>query len=549
MKAISVLLTLIFCLPAFAEDADPAEVTIGERLFSDYRFSQFFAEKSAGDANHVLEEGDPQLAFLKVLEEKSNIQSPFSGQAQSCASCHMVDQANDLMIPGMRLYSDFATFSPVPLRSQEPHSTEAFRHTQLILPMTPNDEGTPEFFHWDGEFNSLVDLVRGGISGRNLGWLITEQAEAFQNAANIIRNDDGQGEIATDFGGYTYAELFWGQDPLIPEELRLPESLRLDVANATDQEVVDHIARLMTVFMKSITLQKDDSDNFFGSPYDVFLEKNNLPKKPAPGETAFEYSQRLLQLVESKGDSLEFVTEEDGSFETHDQEFKFTGNQIVGMKLFFTVPKAGEHRPGAACVQCHTPPNFTDSRFHNIGISQLQYERTHGMGTFENLFVPALDHREQLKLLYGLPTPEDPDRQRLLSSKPTVDDPRKADLGVWTLFANPDLPHIQTDLRTIIAQSLPEFPISEMSDEEILPLTLGMSKTPTVRNLGHTGPYFRDGHAVNLSMVMSAYITVGMGSRRGVIAPVDPKVKNIHMHSPHAGFLIDFVKSLNEDYE
>lgn len=549
MKVISVLLTLIICLPAVAQETDPAEVTIGERLFSDYRFSQFFAEKAEGDANHILEEGDPQLAFLKVLEEKSNITNPFSGQAQSCASCHMVDQAVDLMNPGMRLYADFATFSPIPLRRHEPNTTETFRHTQLILPMTPNDENTPGFFHWDGEFNSLEDLVRGGISGRNLGWLVTEQTEAFRNAANIIRNDNGQGEIAADFGGYAYAELFLGQDPLIPEELRLPENLRLDVADATDQEVVDHIARLMTIFMKNITLQKDDSDNFYASPYDVFLEKNNLPKRPAEGETALEYSQRLLEMVESKLDELVFVSSDDGKFETHDQEFKFGKNEVVGMRLFFTVPKPGQHRPGAACVQCHTPPNFTDSRFHNIGISQLQYERIHGTETFKDLPVPGLTEREQQRNLYALPTADHPERLKLLNSKPSTNDARRADLGMWTVFANPDLPHIQEDLRNIVALSLPEFPVLQMSDEDILPLTRGMSKTPSIRNISHSAPYFRDGHARNLEMVMAAYIAFGMGSRRGVIAPVDPKIKNIHMHAPHSGFLIDFVKSLNEDYE
>lgn len=550
MKTLLLFSILLLCPLSFSDEpADPAEITIGERLFSDYRFSQFFAEKSQGDPNHVLETGDPQLAHLKILEEKSTIKSPFSNQAQSCASCHMVDQAANLVRPGMRLYADFATFSPVPLRTNEPVVTEAFRHTQMILPMVPNDKKTPEFFHWDGEFNSLQDLVRAGISGRNMGWLVTEGPQAFQNAASIIRNDNGLGDVAQDFGGYSYSELFLSEDPLISPELRLPENLRLNIANASDREIVDHIARLITIFMKNISLEKSDSDDFVGSPYDAFLAINNFPQKPNQEESALEYSQRLIRLVEERGENLKYITPNDGKLETHNQDFVFGRNELAGMKLFFTVPSPGQHRPGAACVQCHTPPNFTDSRFHNIGLSQLQYERVHGTRTFETLKIPSLSEREKQRDLYALPTAEFPERQKLLTSRPSSVDARKADLGMWSLYANPDFPHLQPDLRRIIEQSLPEFPIASMADTEILPLTIGMTKTPTLRDLGHSAPYFRDGHAKDLSMVVSAYITFGMGSRRGVISPVDPKIKNIHMHVPHARFLVDFLKSLNEDYE
>jgi hypothetical protein len=39
----------------FAQEADPAEVAIGERLFLETRFSQFFAAQSAGNANGIHE--------------------------------------------------------------------------------------------------------------------------------------------------------------------------------------------------------------------------------------------------------------------------------------------------------------------------------------------------------------------------------------------------------------------------------------------------------------------------------------------------------------
>lgn len=546
MKAILLLFIIIGSMNVLAAEPDPAEITIGERLFSDYRFSQFFYEKAQGNANHVLESGDPQLDFLKILDEKSSIKNPFQGTAMSCSSCHMVDQTKDTM--GTRLYSDFANFSPVPLRASDPQITDTLRNTQVVLPLKPNDPNTPLFFHWDGEFNSLSQLVVGGLSGRNMGWQTTELQQAYSNIVSIIKGDDGQGDVTSEFGGYSYKELFLGEDPLIAPELRLPENLRLNVSNATDQEIVQHVAQLITLFMENIELQKNETGDFSGSPYDVFLAKNKLPTKPNSGESAFDYSQRLLSLIQSKRQELIYVTSDDGSFETHDQAFQFGKEELEGLEMFFSVPSPGQHRPSGACVQCHTPPNFTDSRFHNIGLTQLQYDRAHEPGAFLQLQVPSLEERESQRNLYALPTPEAPDRQKLLSSKPDSTDSRKADLGIWSLFANPDFPHLQSDFKTIIAQSLPDYPIKEMSDAEILPLTIGMAKTPTLRDLGHSAPYFRDGHARSIEQVLAAYIAFSMGSRHGRISPVDPKIKNIHMHGEHARMIVPFLKSLNEDY-
>src|ERR1043165_9820233 len=41
--------------------ADPPEVALGERLFLETRFAQFFFAHSGGNANAVLKEGDPVL--------------------------------------------------------------------------------------------------------------------------------------------------------------------------------------------------------------------------------------------------------------------------------------------------------------------------------------------------------------------------------------------------------------------------------------------------------------------------------------------------------
>jgi hypothetical protein len=41
------------------EEGDPPQVAVGERLFLETRFSQFFFARSGGNANAVLPAGDP----------------------------------------------------------------------------------------------------------------------------------------------------------------------------------------------------------------------------------------------------------------------------------------------------------------------------------------------------------------------------------------------------------------------------------------------------------------------------------------------------------
>src|SRR4029077_16274744 len=46
--------------------------------------------------------------------------------------------------------------------------------------------------HFDGEFTSLEDLVKGTLSGRPMGWLPGEKDRAFEHVrAAILQNADG----------------------------------------------------------------------------------------------------------------------------------------------------------------------------------------------------------------------------------------------------------------------------------------------------------------------------------------------------------------------
>src|SRR5262245_12762367 len=70
------------------EEADPAQVAIGERLFLETRFAQFAAAQG-GDVNAPFRIGDPVVQQLKTTT--GTIPSPFAGQSMNCRSCHLVD--------------------------------------------------------------------------------------------------------------------------------------------------------------------------------------------------------------------------------------------------------------------------------------------------------------------------------------------------------------------------------------------------------------------------------------------------------------------------
>ena len=92
-RLLACLPALFFCLaavPALAQDEDPAEVALGERLFLETRFAEFFARTSGGEVNRPLPAGDPVVDTTETTGDP--LPGPFAGQAINCRACHMVDE-------------------------------------------------------------------------------------------------------------------------------------------------------------------------------------------------------------------------------------------------------------------------------------------------------------------------------------------------------------------------------------------------------------------------------------------------------------------------
>jgi hypothetical protein len=217
-------------------DVTPAADSIGERIFLDTRFSEYFATHMTG-INHPLAAGDPAVATVPTTN--GSLPGPFAGQAMNCRSCHFVTEFQGVAGAGNRTYSDFTTRSPIP------KPMGGFDHTprnssQMVDSFTARSG--PVFLHHDGEFTSGIDLVKGTMTARNFGWLPSEYQQAVAHIARVIREDNGSDQLAADrTNGLSYSTLFLGTDSRITSDLQLTASERLDVTTATDDQVLDEV--------------------------------------------------------------------------------------------------------------------------------------------------------------------------------------------------------------------------------------------------------------------------------------------------------------------
>ena len=91
-------------------DSTPAADSIGEALFLDTRFAEFFAANMTG-VNDPLPAGDPVVA--EVQTTSTPLPGPFAGQSINCRSCHFVTEFEGVQGGGNRTYADFTTRSPM----------------------------------------------------------------------------------------------------------------------------------------------------------------------------------------------------------------------------------------------------------------------------------------------------------------------------------------------------------------------------------------------------------------------------------------------------
>lgn len=525
---------------------EPAEILLGNRLFDETRFAQFFAARAGSDVNAALPEGDPTVAAS--VTTGAPLPGPFAGQSINCRVCHLDVEHKGRPGGGGRSYADFARRSPVPDRGDG--ETVTTRNSQQLLNASLRRRN-PFTLHFDGEFPSAEALVKATLTGRNFGWLPGERAQAVAHIARVIREDDGRGTVAAQFGGASYAGQFRGTDSLYPTNRPVPVEMAMDVARASDEEILDGVARFLVAYIVSLESARGGDGAFSGSPYDQFLRKNGLPSRPRGKESDLRYSRRLAKLVDRLA-APRFVGEADGRFLLHDQPWRFGPDELDGLRIFFRQPRGRRAQAGTGnCVTCHSAPAFTDFAFHNTGVTQEEYDRVHGAGGFAALEIPRLAARDADPSAWLPPSPGHPRASGPFRAVPSADRPGRTDLGLWNVYRNPamdDRAHQQA-IETMLCRALAPRPCPRRDPARLLDAAVALFKTPSLRDLSHSAPYFHDGSLDRFEDVIDFYRRQGELARRGRVRNPAPALAGIALEPAHEAPLAAFLRSLNEDFE
>jgi cytochrome c peroxidase len=84
---------------------------------------------------------------------------------------------------------------------------------------------------------------------------------------------------------------------------------------------------------------------------------------------------------------------------------------------------------------------------------------------------------------------------------------------------------------------------------ELLPRTIALFKTASLRDLGHSAPYLHTGQKDTLPDVVEFYRVTSAMMRAGTLRNGAPELANMFLAPDDENALAAFLNALNEDYE
>jgi cytochrome c peroxidase len=339
----------------------------------------------------------------------------------------------------------------------------------------------------------------------------------------------------------------------VPDELRLPRRLRLDVDRATDEQILRGISRIVAAYVPALEFARD-LRGFHGTPFDVFLDRNGWPRQLHAGQSQRRHTRRLRARLARRNDPVVVGPRGLRRFALHDQAFQFGAEELRGLRIFLRERSSGAGGGGVGnCVACHPVPTFTDFAAHNTGVTQREYDAVHGEGSFAALPIPHLETRNADPDRYLPATTAHPHAAEPFRRVVAAEAPGHVDLGLWNLFANPDFGDARYQrrlARTVCGALGAEACRAAGGDPAtLLDGAVALFKTPGLRDLGHSGPYFHDGSADTLEDVVQFYVDVSAQARAGTLRNAAPELRDMDLGPEDVAPLAAFLRALNEDYE
>jgi cytochrome c peroxidase len=389
---------------------------------------------------------------------------PGAGFASACATCHH----HEVVGNARPAFADVIPLSLVPLG---PSTTN--RNAPTLL-----DTNQMTWLYHDGRFTSLEDLIKDKLLGRHYGWSSKHAQRARDEIQSVLLN-----AVTVDKGrSVSYVDQF-------------KEAYGVDLNTISNNQTTDLVVRSIAEYVRTLKTTRT-------APWDAFAAMNRINPGPNEGETPYHYAGRVFGRL--------------GNLEGRLQIKLVDGFDVLayrGFKIFFRTN--GEASVGH-CVSCHVPPNFTDFRFHNTGISQVAYDELHGAGSFNLLDIPNAEET---------PRP----RERFLSP-PAKDDPQKVDLGHWNFV----------DLKMSPQRA------EGQSAEEFLDRMMGAFKTPALRNLGQSSPYMHNGAYKSLEDAVNQIVRINELARAGKMRNIHPSYLAMNLTEKDIQPLVAFLKAINE---
>lgn len=278
------------------------------------------------------------------------------------------------------------------------------------------------------------------------------------------------------------------------EQFKAAYAVELD--KLTRDQVIAYVSKAVADYVRTFRSRQN-------SPYDQFIKANGLDASPDKGESGKAYGERMLAKLselESKNE-LKLAA-------------SFNHATLDGYKIFL---RGNGNQSAGNCVACHTPPLFTDLAFHNKGISQIDYDQVNGEGKFAAMEIPNAAKAVRPSAKYR----ELPERGRY----------GVVDLGHWNFI----------DLKTSALRRAGE------SDDQLLRRMIGAFKTPTLRHLAYSEPYFHSGNVASLETALSEIIRLSEMARAGRIREADEELPNIRLKESDIAPLLAFLNALNEE--